>query len=75
MAANGVIVGAGFDAVIDTGTTIMYGDTNQVATLYGAIPGSQTFDAQNGFYSYPCDPAPTVTFSWGGNAWAITPEK
>ena len=75
VAANGVTAGSGFDAVIDTGTTIMYGDSNQVGTLYGAIPGAQIYDAGNGFYSYPCDPPPTVTFSWGGQLWAITPEK
>ncbi|KAM5544249.1 hypothetical protein V8D89_001909 [Ganoderma adspersum] len=77
VAANGVAVGGtGFDAVIDTGTTIMYGDADQVATLYGAIPGSATFDAQNGFYSFPCNSTPAVTFSWaGGQEWAISPEN
>ena len=76
-AANGVAVGStGFDAVIDTGTTIMYGDADQVATLYGAIPGSATFDAENGFYSFPCNSTPTVAFSWaGGQQWAISQEK
>ncbi|KAI1785665.1 acid protease [Ganoderma leucocontextum] len=74
-AANGVVAGSGFEAVIDTGTTIMYGDPDQVGTLYGAIPGAQVFDAENGFYSYPCNSPPTVTFSWGGTAWAITPEN
>ncbi|PIL25260.1 transporter [Ganoderma sinense ZZ0214-1] len=76
VAANGVgVSGTTFDAVIDTGTTIIYGDTEQVATLYGAIPGAQEFDPENGFYSFPCDSTPTVAFNWGGEDWPISAEN
>ncbi|KAI0693994.1 protease [Cerioporus squamosus] len=59
--------------VIDSGTTLIYGPPSQVQTFYKSIPGSQVYDAKNGFYSFPCNAVPSnVAFSWGGKSWTIS---
>ncbi|PIL25267.1 transporter [Ganoderma sinense ZZ0214-1] len=66
---------AGFEVVIDAGTTIMYGPADQVEKLYNMVPDSQVFDAQSGLYSFSCESMPNVTLSWGGRDWAISQEN
>ncbi|KAI0366743.1 protease [Pilatotrama ljubarskyi] len=64
---------SGFQTIIDSGTTIIYGPPNDVATLYKSIPGSQLYDQKNGFYSFPCSSVPAnVGFNWGGRTWTIS---
>ncbi|KAI0764403.1 acid protease [Trametes elegans] len=64
---------SGFQTIIDSGTTIIYGPPSAVATFYNSIPGSQVYDSQNGFYSFPCSAVPAnVAFSWGGQTWTIS---
>ncbi|KAH9895122.1 protease [Cubamyces lactineus] len=66
-------VKSGFQTIIDSGTTIIYGPPKSVAAFYQAIPGAQLYDSQSGFYSFPCSSAPSnVAFSWGGNTWTIS---
>ncbi|KAH9858927.1 acid protease [Lenzites betulinus] len=62
----------GFETIIDSGTTIMYGPPAAVKKLYASISGSAVYDSSNGYYSYPCSTPPTVSFSWGGKSWAIS---
>ncbi|KIP07605.1 hypothetical protein PHLGIDRAFT_511640 [Phlebiopsis gigantea 11061_1 CR5-6] len=62
----------GFETIIDSGTTIIYGPPAAVRTLYASISGSKVYDSSNGYYSYPCASPPTVGFSWGGKTWAIS---
>jgi cathepsin D len=63
---------SGFQTIIDSGTTIIYGPPAAVKTLYSKIPGSAVYDSTNGYYSYPCNTPPTVSFNWGGKNWAIS---
>ncbi|KAL7281781.1 hypothetical protein ACG7TL_005104 [Trametes sanguinea] len=64
---------SGFQTIIDSGTTIIYGPPNAVAAFYKNIPNSQVYDSTNGFYSFPCSSVPSnVAFSWGGNTWTIS---
>jgi cathepsin D len=63
---------SGFQTIIDSGTTIMYGPPSAVQAVYAKIPGSKLYDSGNGFYSYPCNSPPSVAFSWGGKAWKIS---
>ncbi|KAI0081507.1 acid protease [Panus rudis PR-1116 ss-1] len=58
-------------AIIDTGTTLIIGDSKNVAALYSAIPGSRL--SSDGYYSFPCSSTPTVKLSYGGKAFAIAP--
>jgi len=63
----------GFETIIDSGTTIMYGPPAAVKTFYSKVAGSKVYDSANGYYSFPCSSVPSVSFSWGsGQKWAIT---
>ena len=59
------------ETIIDSGTTLIVGPSDQVEEFYKAIPGSTLVDADDGFYAFPCTAVPGVSFSWGGRAWAI----
>lgn len=65
----------GFQAIIDSGTKLMYGPPNAVQTFYAAIPGSAVYNAQRGYYSYPCHALPAIGFSWGSKTWEVTSGK
>ncbi|KAJ7110006.1 acid protease [Mycena epipterygia] len=69
---NSVAAASGFETVIDSGTTIMYGPPDAVKALYSTIPGATLFDSADGFYSFPCDSVPNVAFNWRGLDWEIT---
>ena len=58
-------------SIIDSGTTLIVGDTKNVAALYAAIPGSKSLG--NGYYSVPCSSIPTVSFTYGGQSFPIAP--
>lgn len=45
---NSVAAASNFETIIDSGTTIMYGPTAAVATLYSKVPGAVLFDSANG---------------------------
>ncbi|KAH9938846.1 protease [Epithele typhae] len=49
----------GFSAVIDSGTTFVYGPPAAVAKFYKSIEGAELWDERNGLYSFPCDEAPS----------------
>ncbi|KAJ7456888.1 acid protease [Mycena latifolia] len=63
---------SGFDTIIDSGTTIMYGPPAAVKKLYAKVAGSAVFDSTNGYYSFPCDSPPEIAFNWGGSDWTIS---
>ncbi|KAH8100358.1 aspartic peptidase domain-containing protein, partial [Cristinia sonorae] len=62
--------------IIDTGTTLIVGDADNVKTLFSKIPGSKDASTTvgTGFYTVPCKSVPTVKFSFGGKAYAIPPD-
>ena len=72
---NSHVINSNFSTIIDTGTTIMYGPPDDVASFYKAIPGSQLFDEVNGYYSYPCNNPSTIAIAWGGKEWVISSDK
>ncbi|KAJ7701568.1 aspartic protease [Mycena rosella] len=63
---------SGFDTIIDSGTTIMYGPPADVKKVYAKVKGSAVFDSTNGYYSFPCASAPEIAFNWGGADWVIS---
>ncbi|KAM6489785.1 acid protease [Amanita muscaria] len=75
ISVNGNQVVSGFETAIDSGTTTMYGSPGTVAQVYSKIPGSTLFDSSNGLYSFPCNSEPSVSFSWGGKDWFISPSS
>lgn len=65
----------GFDTIIDSGTTIMYGPPDAVTMLYSHVPGARVYDEDEGLWEYPCATPPNLSFSWGGRNWEVTAEK
>ncbi|KAJ7938381.1 acid protease [Mycena leptocephala] len=63
---------SGFETIIDSGTTIMYGPPAAVKEVYAKVAGSAVFDSTNGYYSFPCDTPPEIAFNWGGSDWVIS---
>ncbi|KAJ7668345.1 aspartic peptidase domain-containing protein [Mycena rosella] len=73
---NSITTGSGSDtyAAIDTGTTLVGGPSDQIANIYAQIPGSQAGTGNSeGYYMYPCDTSVTVSLSFGGRSWSISP--
>ena len=72
---NGKAAVTGFDTIIDSGTTIMYGPPAAVKKLFASVSGSGVYDSSQGYYYYPCNSPPTLAFSWGGKQWKISSAK
>ncbi|KAI0785249.1 aspartic peptidase domain-containing protein [Abortiporus biennis] len=72
--ANGKPSVGSIQAVIDTGTTYIIGDSLNVQKFYASIPGSK--DASSiigeGFYTVPCDSIPVVRMSFGGRSFVVS---
>ncbi|KAJ7206535.1 acid protease [Mycena pura] len=66
---------SGFQTIIDSGTTLAYGPPAAVKEVFAKVKGSTLFDSENGFYSYPCATPPKISFSWGGQDWAISADN
>ncbi|KAH7919522.1 acid protease [Leucogyrophana mollusca] len=60
------------DSIIDTGTTLIVGDTSSVAQFYEAIGGQDASDVGPGFYSFPCNNIPDVSLTFGGKSFPIS---
>jgi cathepsin D len=65
----------GFETIIDSGTTIMYGPPASVKKVWAKVKGSKLFDSENGYYSFPCNSDPEIAFSWGGKSFSISSAK
>ncbi|KAI0032985.1 acid protease [Vararia minispora EC-137] len=59
-------------AIIDTGTTLIVGDTQSVQNVYESITGA--VDNGDGTWSVPCDATPQVSLTFNGTVFSITPE-
>ncbi|KZV69225.1 acid protease [Peniophora sp. CONT] len=72
--AKGRAAATNIDTIVDTGTTLVVGDTNTVRALYAEIPGSA--DASNtagpGFFTFPCATDPQVSLTFGGKSFPIS---
>jgi cathepsin D len=66
-----------FQTIIDSGTTLMYGPPDEVEKVYAQVEGSKALTGDlEGFYSFPCDKVPKISFKWGnGKAWTISDAK
>ncbi|KDQ07014.1 hypothetical protein BOTBODRAFT_181072 [Botryobasidium botryosum FD-172 SS1] len=67
---------SGLQSIIDSGTTLIVGDTASVATFYKAVPGSQDLSSTvgQGFYGFPCNKVPSVSFTFGGKSYPVDPQ-
>ncbi|KAF7309807.1 Aspartic peptidase A1 [Mycena indigotica] len=74
---NSVAVPSGVNsyAAIDTGTTLVGGPETEIANIYAQIPDSRAGTGDfDGYYLYPCDTRVTVSLSFGGSTWTISPD-
>ncbi|GAA5913302.1 hypothetical protein JCM8208_005203 [Rhodotorula glutinis] len=65
-----------FNAIIDTGTSVIVAPTASARQFWAAVPNSGVYGS--GYYTYPCAAAPSISFSFGqtfGEQWAISPES
>lgn len=61
--------------IIDSGTTLLLGDSQNVQTFYAQIPGAKSCDAcGTGFYTVPCNAVPTPGFTFQGTTFTIPTE-
>ncbi|KAH7886694.1 aspartic peptidase domain-containing protein [Phlebopus sp. FC_14] len=63
----------GFSAIVLTGTTPVYGDSKNIATLYDKLGGTP-YPGLQGFYMLPCDSMPTISIEINGKSIGIPPE-
>ncbi|KAG2154413.1 aspartic peptidase domain-containing protein [Suillus bovinus] len=69
-----VSVGSSSLAAIDTGTTLIAAPNNVAANIWAQVPGSIALTGQYaGLYAFPCTTDVTVTMSFGGSTWTISP--
>lgn len=60
---------------IDTGTTLIGGPSDDVASLYSQIPDAQQAgDGYEGYWTFPCDANFSVSFGFGGRLFNMTDE-
>ncbi|OJA14051.1 hypothetical protein AZE42_05216, partial [Rhizopogon vesiculosus] len=61
-------------AAIDTGTTLIGAPTAIAASIWSQVPGSTELTGEyQGLYAFPCDTSVTVSISFGGTSWQISP--
>jgi len=61
-------------AAIDTGTTNIGGPLSEIEAIYAQVPGSSPMTGSwAGYYQFPCSTQVSVTFSFGGTTWSMSP--
>ncbi|KAI5116280.1 hypothetical protein M0805_009931 [Coniferiporia weirii] len=63
------------DAIVDTGTTLLIGDSANVKKIYAAIPGSADASSTvgDGYYTFPCSSVPdNVAMEIGGTKFTLS---
>jgi cathepsin D len=75
VSVDGCKVASGFDTIIETGGTLIYGQPDAVQEVYAKILGAKPIDSVPGFYQFPCYTESKVSFAWGGRQWDISARK
>ncbi|KAG0663087.1 Type I transmembrane sorting receptor [Rhodotorula mucilaginosa] len=59
-------------AIADTGTTLIVVPTADAQTFWASVPGAAPYSGGGGYYTFPCNQAPKVTFQFPGSLtkWA-----
>ncbi|KAH8118711.1 acid protease [Phellopilus nigrolimitatus] len=68
---------SGVAAIVDSGTTVVYGDSTNVEKIYAAIPGSAdaSYTIGQGYYTIPCDSTSAVSLELGGSKFTISADQ
>lgn len=74
---NGKAAVSGLSIIVDSGTTLIVGDSANVKKFYKSIKGSADASSTvgSGFYTFPCSSAPTVTATFNGVSYTISKEN
>jgi cathepsin D len=72
ISVDGSEAASGFDTILETGGTLIYGQPDAVQDVYAKIPEAKPIDSVPGFYQFPCHTEPEVSFGWGGRQWNIS---
>ncbi|KAI0292193.1 acid protease [Multifurca ochricompacta] len=72
VSVDGSQVKQGASSIVDTGTTLIIGDTNGIAALFAKIPGSRQID--NGLYAIPCNFNAKISVNFGGKDFNVDPK-
>lgn len=62
-----------FYAIIDTGTTVIVAPPDQAQHFWNSVPGSAPYGG--GYYTFPCNNVPEVSFSFGGKQWQMSEDN
>lgn len=62
-----------FYAIIDTGTTVVVAPPDQAQQFWDTVEGSAPYGG--GYYTFPCNNVPEVSFSFGGKKWQMSEEN
>ncbi|KIK91446.1 hypothetical protein PAXRUDRAFT_830850 [Paxillus rubicundulus Ve08.2h10] len=72
---NGQTILSNVNSIIDTGSTLIIGPPSDVASFYSALGGTDASStAGQGYYTFPCDSFPSVSFTFGGTSFPISNE-
>ncbi|KAH8982271.1 acid protease [Lactarius akahatsu] len=69
---NGTQVKRSASAIVDTGTTLILGETDGINALFAKIPGSR--QVENGLYTIPCDFNTPISVGFGGKEFSVDPK-
>jgi hypothetical protein len=58
-----------FYAIVDTGTTVVVAPPAEAEAFWDKVPGSEPY--AGGYYTFPCNEVPDVSFSFGGKKWEM----
>jgi len=60
---------------VDTGTSLIGAPADAVAAIFAEVPGSRPSDdpLYDGYYIFPCATSVTVSLTFGGNVWPVSP--
>ncbi|KAG2079177.1 acid protease [Suillus decipiens] len=70
---EGNYVSGNVDAAVDTGSSYIYVSQTLAYSIYANIPGAgPAANYSSGFFSFPCDSNPTISFSLGGHDFGLS---
>ena len=63
--------------IVDSGTTLIVGDSANVTAFYQSVPGSADASSTvgDGFFTFPCDSVPDVSATFNGNTYSISSDN
>ncbi|KAG9310429.1 aspartic peptidase domain-containing protein [Chiua virens] len=69
--SNGKTLLSDVEAIIDTGTSVIVGNSSEVQALYRALGGTPAPSEGEGFYTFNCSSFPNITLNFGGTSFPV----